>query len=75
MAKSIIEIGKVYPKDEPTASLELSLDDLYWVQSLISHKDTFRRDLQGGIDAIEKHNQILSEKEGYGLSIVISGRR
>ena len=73
MAQSIIEIGKVYPKNELTASLELSLDDLYWVQSLVPYADTFRRDLQDGIDAIEKRDQILSEEEGYGLSIVISG--
>ncbi len=71
MPRSIIKVGKVYHKDEFTATIELNLDDLYWVQSLVSPGDGFRKDLQDGIDAIEKRNRLLSEKEGYGLRIVL----
>ena len=47
----IKEIGKVYSKDEPTVSLELNLEDLYWLQGFISYKNGFYKDLQDGIDA------------------------
>lgn len=60
MGQNIIEIGKVYPKDELTATIELNLEDLYWVQSLLPYKNTFRKDLQDGIDAIEERNSLLS---------------
>lgn len=67
----IKEIGQVYSKSEPTVSLELNLDDLYWLQGFISYKNGFWRDLQDGIDAIEERNRILSIQKSYGLSIVI----
>ena len=66
----ILEIGKVYKPNELTVSLELNLEDLYWLQSLVPWIDSFRKDLQDGIDAIEKRNRVLSE--GPGLSIVVS---
>ena len=71
MSRSIIKVGKVYHKNEFTATIELNLDDLSWVQSLVPYGDGFRKDLQDGIDAIAKRNQLLSEKEGYGLRIVV----
>ncbi|GAG62425.1 unnamed protein product [marine sediment metagenome] len=58
----ILEIGKIYQNSEPTISLELNLEDLYWMQSLVPHRDTFRKDLQEGIDAIECRNKILATK-------------
>ncbi len=70
----ILEIGKVYHKDEPTISLELNLEDLEWVQSLVPYKDGFRKDLQEGIDVIEKRNRYLAEKDGYGLEVVVVGK-
>ena len=67
----ILEIGRVYPKDEPTVSLELNLEDLYWLQGFISYRNGFWRDLQDGIDAIEERNRILDETPAYGLNIVV----
>ena len=67
-----IEIGKLY-RDEPIAKLDLNLEDLYWVQSLTPGGDGFRKDLQEGIDAIEKYNATV--QEGYGLEIVLVERR
>jgi len=67
----LLEIGKVYPKDELTVSLDLNLEDLYWLQGFISYKNGFWRDLQDGIDAIEERERILSTQEGYGLKIVV----
>ena len=64
-----IGIGKIYKKDEPIATLDLNLEDLYWVQSLVPFADGFRKELQEGIDAIEKFNSNMAE--GYGLSIVV----
>jgi len=63
-----IEIGKIY-RDEPIAKLDLNLEDLYWIQSLVPDGDGFRRELQVGIDAIEKYNATM--QEGYGLEIVM----
>ena len=63
-----IEIGKIY-RNEPIAKLDLNLEDLYWVQSLVPFADGFRKELQVGIDAIEKHNATM--REGYGLEIVV----
>jgi len=65
------EIGKVYKHNEPTVSLELNLEDLYWVQSLVPYGDGFRKELQEGIDYIEHRNAIV--EEGYGLEIVVAG--
>ena len=67
----VLEIGKIYHKNEPTISLELNLEDLEWVQSLVPYGDSFRKDLQEGIDAIVKHNTLLANKDGYGLDIVM----
>jgi len=67
----ILEIGKVYNPRELTVSLEFNLEDLYWLQSLVPWEDGFRKDLQGCIDAIEKRMRVLSEQEGYGLSMVV----
>jgi len=63
-----IEIGKIY-RNEPMAKLDLNLEDLYWVQSLVPDGDGFRKELQVGIDAIEKYNATM--REGYGLEIVV----
>ena len=70
MSRILLEIGKCYGF-ELTVSLELNLEDLYFVQSLVPYADGFRRELQEGIGAIEKHNELMKNEEGYGLSIVI----
>ena len=71
MAKRLLEIGKVYHREEPVVLLELNLEDLYFVQALVPNVDGFRKDLQDGIDAIEKHEELMRTEEGYGLAIVI----
>jgi hypothetical protein len=73
----ILEIGKIYHKDEPTISLELNLEDLEWVQSLVPYGDGFRKDLQEGIDAINNRNKITAEleKDACGLEIVVVERK
>ncbi len=49
----VLEIGRVYRKDEPTVTLEFNLEDLYWLQSLIPHRDGCWEELQKGIDFLE----------------------
>ena len=74
MGRVLLEIGKCYKKDELTASLELNLEDLYFVQDLVPFADGFRKELQEGIDAIEKHNKQIQSEPYYGLSIVVLER-
>jgi len=71
MSVNILEIGKVYSRDELVVSLELNLQDLYFVQALVPSTDGFRKDLQEGIEAIEKRNELRSNVEGQGLSLVM----
>ena len=66
----ILKIGKVYKSGELTVSLELNLEDLYQLQSLVPWSDGFRKDLQDGIDVIEKRSRLLSEGSGFSIVIV-----
>ena len=61
-----IGIGKDYRNERFLVSLDLNLEDLYWLQSLVPYGDTFRNDLQEGIDWIE-HNKELLEADGNGV--------
>jgi len=71
VSEKILEVGKVYKPRELVVSVEFNLEDLYWLQSLIPWGDGFRNDLQNGIDALEKRERLLSEREGHGLQVVV----
>ncbi len=61
MKPQIYAVGKAYNtfpngfnRDKYLVSIDFNLEDLYWLQSLVPFKDTFRKDIQDGIDWIEK---------------------
>ena len=68
------KIGKCYTAKTPTVGLEFDLDDSYWLQSYISYQNGFHKDLQDGIDYLEKQEEIRKNTEDEGIAIVISER-
>ena len=67
------EIGKVYRPNVPTVSVEFDLNDLYEFQSTFSIHDTFRKELQDGIDYLLRQQEVEDNRPGIEFVIVDTG--
>jgi len=54
-------MGENYPDERFIISMDFNLEDLYWLLDCTPVKDAFQKDVQEGIDWIEKMKEVLGE--------------
>ena len=56
MKQEIFNIGEQYEGEEYLAQMKFTLEDLLWLQSLISRRDHFYKEISKGIDILQSQS-------------------